>query len=212
MRQLPRPTAEQRAAFARHVCSVHSWYKHLPLLRGGEFVVFLSQDVDRGETLSERHGHLDYQWRVDIARSFDRDLGRALELSGEAAQRLGFVLYPYASDDANAPEAIGYDLHRADLAALESGARHPDRAAILEWAAATRAADVAWRDLDRSERDLTAASGFGDGSAATPRLSVFAQADQWQAAAFDALQSRQLAEVDAAISRLLRWLDHPLQR
>jgi hypothetical protein len=71
---------------------------------------------------------------------------------------------------------------------------------------------VAWRDLHRSERDLTAASGFGDGSAATARLSVFAQADEWQAAAFDALQSRQLAEVDAAISRLLRWLDHPLQR
>jgi hypothetical protein len=42
LRSLPRPTDEQYSAFARHVGGAHSWYKHLPLLTGGQFVVFSS--------------------------------------------------------------------------------------------------------------------------------------------------------------------------
>jgi hypothetical protein len=41
---LPRPTDDRYREFAKHVSEAHSWYKHLPLLTGGRFVVFLAPD------------------------------------------------------------------------------------------------------------------------------------------------------------------------
>jgi len=91
---LPWPSAEQQAAFAAHVCWAHSWYKHLPLLTGGEFVVFLAADAGDGYsdaaprlhyawTTDDRRvpdpvrpsRHLDYMWRLTPADGFDRDAG-----------------------------------------------------------------------------------------------------------------------------------------
>ena len=43
-----RPTAEQYRAFADHLCEAHSWYKHLPLLEGRRFVVFVAADAGIG--------------------------------------------------------------------------------------------------------------------------------------------------------------------
>jgi len=43
-----RPTPEQYQAFCDHVCEAHSWYKHLPLLNGGHFVVFVAADAGIG--------------------------------------------------------------------------------------------------------------------------------------------------------------------
>jgi hypothetical protein len=42
VRALPLPTAEQYDAFAEHLCTAHSWYKHLPLAHPAEFVVFVT--------------------------------------------------------------------------------------------------------------------------------------------------------------------------
>ena len=43
-----RPTAEQYRAFCDHLCEAHSWYKHLPLLSGERFVVFVAADAGIG--------------------------------------------------------------------------------------------------------------------------------------------------------------------
>lgn len=40
-----RPTAAQYRAFGEHLCKAHSWYKHLPLLSGRTFVVFIAPDA-----------------------------------------------------------------------------------------------------------------------------------------------------------------------
>jgi len=94
MPSLPQPSQSQYAAFARHLCSVYSWHKHLPL-SGGRFIVFLAQDAGAdyplfhprlgpGENSTalyrELFGHLDYRWRADPADPFDRDGGDAPDL------------------------------------------------------------------------------------------------------------------------------------
>jgi hypothetical protein len=43
-----RPTPEQYRAFCDHLCEAHSWYKHLPLLQGERFVVFVAANAGTG--------------------------------------------------------------------------------------------------------------------------------------------------------------------
>jgi hypothetical protein len=43
-----RPTPEQYWAFCHHLCEAHSWYKHLYLLNGERFVVFVAADAGFG--------------------------------------------------------------------------------------------------------------------------------------------------------------------
>jgi hypothetical protein len=43
-----RPTTEQYQAFADYLCEAHSWYKHLPLMGGRRFVVFVAPDAGIG--------------------------------------------------------------------------------------------------------------------------------------------------------------------
>jgi hypothetical protein len=83
LRSLPPPTEDQYRAFAEHVGEAHSWYKHLPLLTGGQFVVFVAPDAGigrlvaridgpelqlvtppEGPVFTEAHPRLHYSWRT----------------------------------------------------------------------------------------------------------------------------------------------------
>src|SRR5438552_195223 len=90
---LPMPTEEQYTAFAHYLCYSHSWYKHLSLLKGGYFVIFLAEDAGAGytrerarlhytwkttEEYRQRFGYLDYMWRFSAEYRFSRDsVGRS---------------------------------------------------------------------------------------------------------------------------------------
>jgi hypothetical protein len=43
-----RPTPEQYREFGDYLCEAHSWYKHLPLMEGRRFVVFVAPDAGSG--------------------------------------------------------------------------------------------------------------------------------------------------------------------
>jgi hypothetical protein len=51
-----RPTLEQYRAFGEYLCEAHSWYKHLPLLEGRRFVVFVAPDAGIGRLVAVLHG------------------------------------------------------------------------------------------------------------------------------------------------------------
>jgi hypothetical protein len=171
---LPSPSASQLEAFTDHLCNAHSWYKHIPLLRGAELVVVLAADAGAGFEERERvhygwkrtaeyrarFGHLDYCWRYDDADPYERDGLHAEDqpsppelLGAELRARFGFRLYPMVSNDFNAMEAIHYDLHADDLDALRRGAAHPYRARILAWADHDRELDQLFNALTADERD-----------------------------------------------------------
>lgn len=84
VRGLPLPTPEQYEAFAWHVCTAHSWYKHLSMLHGAEFVVFVSpragggnlvarllpeggftlEEPETGPRFTEEHPRLHHTWKT----------------------------------------------------------------------------------------------------------------------------------------------------
>lgn len=51
-----RPTPDQYHAFSEYLCNAHSWYKHLPLLDGRRFVVFVAADAGIGRLVAVLHG------------------------------------------------------------------------------------------------------------------------------------------------------------
>ncbi len=51
-----RPTVEQYQSFGDYLCEAHSWYKHLPLLRGRRFVVFVAPDAGIGRLVAVLDG------------------------------------------------------------------------------------------------------------------------------------------------------------
>jgi hypothetical protein len=165
---LPSPSAIQLDAFTDHLCTAHSWYKHIPLITGTEFVVFLAADAGAGfedrdrfhyswkrsAEYRARFGHLDYCWRDDDAAPYARDGIHPDDeptppelLDPELRARFGFRLYPMVSNDCNAMEAIHYDLHAEALDALRRGASHPYRARVLAWAAQDRELDQLYNEV-----------------------------------------------------------------
>jgi hypothetical protein len=51
-----RPTPEQYREFGDYLGRAHSWYKHLPLLDGRRFVVFVAPDAGIGRLVAVLHG------------------------------------------------------------------------------------------------------------------------------------------------------------
>jgi hypothetical protein len=150
LRRLPLPSPAQHRAFVEHLAGAHRWYKHLPLLTGGTFVVFLAPDAGRkypaqhpglpfGNTVEgyrRAFGHLDYMWSVD-GGPFARDSNPTPELLESLIAYCSFALYPYVSEEFNWSE------HADAVEALRAGATHPQKERLLAWEAASRAAERA---------------------------------------------------------------------
>ena len=102
LRSLPRPTDEQYEAFAEHIGEAHSWYKHLPLLSGGQFVVFLAPDSGIGRLVA----HLDgsgYQLVTPpegpLFTEADPRLHYSWKTSEEYRRRFGYLDYARRTRD-----------------------------------------------------------------------------------------------------------------
>jgi hypothetical protein len=219
MSSLPQPSAAQYAGFARHICAAHSWYKHLPLA-GGQFVVFLAQDagarypllhprLGAGENSTglyrERFGLLDYMWRADPAWPFDRDGGEPPDLPAWFLDRFGTTLYPYASDDDAAVEAICSGLRHATIDRLKSGASHPAREQLLRMAELYDESEVLWRGLTDEERAIAYAV---EDEASDDLPAAMKTYFKLQASCHEIhgdLQAGELAKVEGALERVMNF-------
>jgi hypothetical protein len=164
VKSLPRPTNAQWVAFAEHLITVHSWYKHLPLFDGGEFVVFLAPDA--GDPYPSEHprlpeentatgyrrafGHLDYIWRSQLHEPFDRDGPPTPDLDDELIDIGRFNLFPFVSND------FYWSVHEDDVCRIRNGAEHPHATAILNAYDAEQSMDQYWNELTESEREMSA--------------------------------------------------------
>ncbi|HEX4609683.1 MAG TPA: hypothetical protein VH092_15905 [Urbifossiella sp.] len=225
---LPWPSAEQQAAFAAHVCWAHSWYKHLPLLAGAEFVVFLATDAGAGysevaprlhygwETTAEyrtRFGHLDYMWRPSPADRFGRDAAPAVRLPADLLGDARVTLFPFASSDFNAPDACTWGIHDDGFDRLRAGVPHPAGGLVLAWQDSRTALDTLWGGLTRDEQDL-AVRLWRPQPEAVPEplpptvaeyLRLAALADSVYAGLQRAEEAKVLGAVGALAALLLRW-------
>lgn len=101
-RSLPRPTDEQYAAFAEHIANAHSWYKHLPLLTGGQFLVFLAPDSGIGRLVARIDGgklHLETPPEGPVFTEASPRLHYSWTTSEEYRRRFGYLDYAYRYRD-----------------------------------------------------------------------------------------------------------------
>lgn len=164
VKSLPLPTEAQIEAFIEHLITVHSWYKHLPLFEGGDFVVFLAPDA--GENYPTQHprlptentlagyrqafGHLDYIYRCRPTEPFSRDGPGAPDLDSKFFNPGRFKLYPYVSCE------FYWCVHENDVALIRSGAYHPHAAAIINAYDIEQMMEKEWEKLSDYESDIAA--------------------------------------------------------
>jgi hypothetical protein len=162
MRSLPEPTPDQQRRFVKHISNAHSWYKHLPLLTGGRFVVFLARDAGEdyplchptlpygNDTARYRRafGHLDYMYAPD-GKCFFRDMPTVL-LPENYIKEYSFVVYPYVKNTYYEPSWF----HHEAIMQLRLGVYHPERERVLEWEDVTLELFQAYRALSEEEHDI----------------------------------------------------------
>lgn len=167
---LPTPTVGQCEEFAQHICWAHSWYKHLPLFAGGEFVFFLSKNAGTGYSeghrrthyswqktaeYRERFGHLDYMYRCPDSDIFYRDTSsESITLSEEILSLCSVRLYPFISNDFNAEDVLYRIIDTELIEQLKVDNSHPKRPEILAWYEAFKAKESKWNELSVSESEL----------------------------------------------------------
>jgi hypothetical protein len=220
--EVPAPSAAQRREFAAHVCSAHSWYRHLSFARGGQFVVFLAADAGTGYSATaprmhyswkttreyrRRFGHLDYLWRDAADGRFARDAGDPPRLPDEVWSCCTFTLYPYASADANAIEAIGYRTHEEDLHVVYGDATRTDRTLIREWEVAFRVTEQSFSEMSEPDQELffDLREGGAHPAGIPNRVSTAVESDRRCAAVYHKLQSAEQAKVTRAINAFCAW-------
>jgi len=167
------PTPKQCEQFAEHICWAHSWYKHIPLLDGAEFVFFFSEDAGNGfteknprlhyswKTTQEyrcRFGYLDYAYRLPGMETFARD-GKTspVAISPELLDLSGVILYPFVSDDFNAPETLA-SLIAESPKDLRQATAHPQQQEVIQWYEAWQIRDRQWDRLSDSHREMAIAA------------------------------------------------------
>jgi hypothetical protein len=214
MRSLPKPTPDQERRFVKHISNAHSWYKHLPLLTGGKFVVFLARDAGENYALChptlpygndtagyrQAFGHLDYMY-ADHDKCFFRDMPSIL-LPEDYIEKYSFVVYPYVKNTYYAPSWF----HHEGISQLRSGVYHPERARVLEWEDVTLELFQAHRALSEVERDI---AFHRDGAPATyipsKELLKYLDLEKRSSALRKVLRHTEIAKLEKAI-RLLHDL------
>lgn len=136
MLTVERPTVEQYENFAQYIVDAHSWYKHLPLLKGTEFTVFLNPTAggDFDESNPRRHyswsttkeyrrrfGYLDFASFEDSGP--DVENSRVTPFDEELHWRFSFRMYPYVRISS---WGIFLRAQHADIQKMKRGMVHPE--------------------------------------------------------------------------------------
>jgi hypothetical protein len=229
-RDLSPPTKKQSKEFAQYVCLAHSWYKHIPLLEGAQFVFFFSQEAGKGyskeqprlhytwkttEEYRQRFGYLDYMYRFDGEQSFDRD-GKAHPFipSSDLLAHCGITLYPYVSHECDVVASLMAD---ECFDTLHANTNHPRYKAVLQWYEAHVHQEDEWDDLSESEQNIASEAtqdiafswdeeqhiDISEELAKLP-IKVASYVQRWKKATglYVALQESELAKIKSALTRL----------
>ena len=216
--------------FATHVLEAHSWFKHLPLVEGGRFTIYLEPDLDRNYPTQhpklpfgnhpagyeKAFGHLAYQYCIQGVCEQDhgdKPMGDQLVKSGLTEipephkSTWSFTLYPYCHYEFS--EVLS--LFENDLQTLKQGGQHPQRGLLLDWVAQLEKRNDRWYNgLTEAERELLI--DLEDEEGPTKLESVSPPARDFfhlQEAVWDIenrLRSTEEEKVFVALNRLL--LDH----
>ena len=226
---LPLPTPKQYEQFARHVCWAHSWYKHIPLLQGAEFIFFLSEEAGVGypeerprlhygwkttREYRDRFGYLDYMWHFIGEDIFRRDAGNKIAvISPEYFFAHRIVLYPFVSDDYNASEVLAWIIQKELLNDLHAATSFPKQQEVLQWYNCDRMLDCNSPQLSESARRLVTSAynkwRYGEETAYAEKLArlpppaaEYLRLQVESESLYRSLQESELDKIRTALSRL----------
>lgn len=179
-----KPTQEQITRFCQHVANAHSWYKHLPLLTGAEFTIFLNPNA--GKTYPSMHpklpfgnhqsgyqqafGQLDYIWKILTEPVIGHDSGNIegiVSLLHDTEKTATITLYPYVANE------IYWSIFEKEIEQLRKGLDHPDRQAILDAYNINEAFEKCWGELNDLDRE-TASKLYDISPANIPSMNISA--------------------------------------
>lgn len=232
-KELPQPTKKQYEEFTQHICWAHSWYKHIPLLGGAEFVFFFSEEAGQGFTKEKqrlhyawkttqeyrrRFAYLDYMWRFTGSQTFFRD-GNAdsFQPSEEILSSCCSILYPYCSDDFNAPGVLEEIIIEEGLNELLISSGHPHGQEVIQWFEVEQLHTEKWYELSDSERDIAVSWNDQqqidkDKLADLPtQVSVYVQLKMKARNLYQALQEREIDKIRLALRRLRQLSEAGIQ-
>ena len=169
---VPFPTEEQCNNFVEHLINAHSWYKHLPILSGGEFLIFLDGSVgwdyplchpkiksgNTREGYINDFGFLNYIYRIDDVWSNDgnsdiNDLFR--RIPSNVIEKCCFKLYPMISEEFE--EA--YSIHKNEFKRLKDE-NHPYLDLLISWEEFHNKKEKLWNLMSEEEQDIIVHTDF----------------------------------------------------
>ncbi|RDY60954.1 hypothetical protein [Flagellimonas nanhaiensis] len=167
------PTQEQINRFTAYLLDIHSWYKHIPLIKGSVFTVYIEPDLNREyptnhpklpfgntkEGYQQAFGHLSYQYYIgqicyqDFRYKFID--GKRVELGvtkiPEAYKlKWSIKLFPYCHIDFEE----GISLFEEDIRILQNNGLHPQKDLLLTWYKSISKRNDYWnKKLNDEERE-----------------------------------------------------------
>ena len=162
-----RPTVEQYHAFRAYLPEAHSWYKHLPLMGGRRFAVFVSPDAGIGRLVARLNGPPETATSYELLTPPERPeftkahprLHYGWRTTEEYRRRFGFLDYmrrasadePY-SRDAGAPVQLPDRLEERCGFVLYPYA-HPTFAEAVTWSIHAEAIERLRNGADHPARE-----------------------------------------------------------
>jgi hypothetical protein len=216
VKSLPKPTDSQWLAFEKHLVGVHSWYKHLPLFGGGDFVVFLAPDAgvnyptqhprlpieNTSESYRRAFGHLDYMWRIPPEESFCRDGSPTILLDNELMRVGRFNLYPYISEE------FYWSVHEEAIARIQKGDKHTHAAEIIKAYDADLQLEQLWENLTDLEQDIIdSINNDEETSIQKDLLSISTLQYLELQDCYTNLRGKELIKLNAALNHFRYWLE-----
>lgn len=218
--KLPLPTEEQYEKFAQHICWAHSWYKHIPLFDGAEFIFFLSEfaggefseDNPRlhyswttRDEYRQRFGYLDYVYRITSTNNFYRDYSPGFLIRPEMPASCAVTLYPFVSNDMNAQEVLSYFIETEYIEQLRVEDSYQYRQAVLDWFNMHQKQEQLWQSLSETEEDIVmTVTEFGEVDLSNVSLNVaeYLKAQKTANKLYCDLQDGELCKIRATLNNL----------
>ena len=218
------PIHEQYKNFAEDLCAFHSWYKHLNLLKGNRFILFLNPDVAKGyngknprmhygwkttEEYKSKYGFLDYMYDLEISKSNKRYYLSELNddkifLPEKIINNCSFILYPFVSTDFNAIESISYEFHQEDLKLINETSDYPCKDLVNDWSRLYNKQYEKWCDLSEEEqsRALEIENGNIKLMDVSNKVLGFIGTDRKLNQVYNILQEKEQGKIESALNHL----------
>ncbi len=128
LKQYSLPNKNQIEDFIEFLFNHHSWYKHLNLIKGNLFVIYIEDNI--------QYGNLNYVWENEIEN---------LKIPKYYKSKWSFNLFPYCHYEFE--EA--FSLHKEHINDCTTNKKD-----LIKWAKLITERDYLWNNLSKEERNI----------------------------------------------------------